>query len=160
MNKKIKDFFTKSRNRIRIIIPVEKLKILAVILIIICVGCLIHISSYDMILSCDKATNTCTISKKNMFDSTSIDISRFDTVKIYNVAVDKRKLENKKVIYDILLNYGPDNGMAFIDYGFTNPINANTVMVKFAKYLETNQKTLNISKHCYFNNYFCFVKGK
>lgn len=160
MNRNKKDRFKKTRNIIRRIFPIERIKLLAFILVAVCIYAVIHVSGFDMDMNCDKNTHTCTISKKSPNDSTYINISRFDTTKIYDIAVDKRKLKDGKVIYDILLNYGADNGQAFIDYGFTNPINANNVMIQFGKYLESNMKTIKISKHCYFNEYFCFVKGK
>ncbi len=160
MNRNKKDHFKKVRNIIRRILPIETIKLLIFVLIAVSIYAVIHVSGIDMDMDCDKNTHTCTISKTSPNDPTSIVISRFDTTRIYDIAVDKRKLKDGKVIYDILLNYGADNGQAFIDYGFTNPINANTVMVQFGKYLESGMNTIKITKHCYFNEYFCFVRGK
>lgn len=160
MNRNKKDHFKKVRNIIRRILPIETIKLLIFVLIAVSIYAVIHVSGFDMDMDCDRNTHTCTISKTSPNDSTPIIISRFDTTRIYDIAVDKRKLKDGKVIYDILLNYGADNGQAFIDYGFTNPINANTVMVQFGKYLESGMNTIKITKHCYFNEYFCFVRGK
>ncbi len=150
------NFFKKKKKRVVIVLSLRKLKIAAALLVLLIAYGLIQAAGFDMYLDCEKKTYSCTISKKSAFDHDSIDISRFDTEQIYEVSVAPRKLENKKVIYDILLNFGVDKGEAFIDYGFTNPIKANTVLVKFAKYLETGAPELSVSKHCYFNEYFCF----
>lgn len=153
----MKNFLKKSRNRIRIILPLERIKIMAVVLVIICVCAIIQISGFDMNLDCDRASHTCTISRKNMFDPTLITISRFDSSRILNIAVASRRLQNNnKIIYDILLNYGTDHGSMFIDYGFYNQIKANTVRVKLTKYIDSGAPTVNISKRCYFDEYFCF----
>lgn len=160
MNRNKKDYFKKTRNLIRRFLPIERIKIMIALLVLVCIYAVIQVSGFDMDIDCDKSTHSCTISKISSNDPTPIVISRFDTVKIYDIAVNKRKLANNKVIYDILLNYGADNGQVFIDYGFTNPINANTVMVQFGKYLETGMSTIKIRKHCYFNEYFCFIRGK
>lgn len=158
MNNFLKNFFKKSKNRIRIILPIEKLKLLAVILVLVCIYAVVQISSFDINLDCDRARHICTISRKNAMDPTVIDISRFDSERIYSVAVATRRLPNNKIIYDILVDYGTKNGgeAVFIDYGFYSQIKANTARVKFEKYLQTGAPTLNISKHCYFNEYFCF----
>ncbi len=160
MNRNKKDYFKKARNIIRRFLPIERIKILIAVLVVICIYAVVHISGFDMDMECERSTQICTISKISPNDPTPINISRFDTTKIYDIAVSKRKLKNNKVIYDILLNYGADNGQAFIDYGFTNPINANNVMMQFGKYLETGMSSIKIRKHCYFNEYFCFVRGK
>ena len=111
-----------------------------------------------MNLDCERTSHTCTISRKNFIDPTIINVSRFDSARIYSVAVATRRLPNNKIIYDLLVDYGTKNGgeAVFIDYGFYNQIKANTVRVKFEKYMQTGAPTLNISKHCYFDEYFCF----
>ena len=160
MNKNsfLKNFFKKSKNRIRVILPLEKIKIIAVVLVLLCVYAVVQISSFDMNLDCERTSHTCTISRKNFIDPTIINVSRFDSARIYSVAVATRRLPNNKIIYDLLVDYGTKNGgeAVFIDYGFYNQIKANTVRVKFEKYMQTGAPPLNISKHCYFDEYFCF----
>ena len=111
---------------------------------------------FDINMECDKAKNLCIISKKNIFEPNPIPLRRFDISSIVDISVATRNAEDGKMIYDILLNCGPYKGKVFIDYGFNTKIKANTVQMKLVKFINTPAKTLNITKHCYFNNYFCF----
>ena len=152
----IRNFLKKGKNRIIIVLPLQKIKIIAAVIVLIGLFALIQAVAFDMDLDCEKATHICTVSKKNVIEPTPIIIRRFDTARIYDMSVAQRITDNNKKIYDILINYGADFGSAYMDYGFTSQIKTNTLRVRLANYIETNATELHFSKRCYLNEYFCF----
>ncbi len=58
MNRNKKDRYKKIRNIIRRILPIERIKILAFILVAVCIYAVIHVSEFDMDMNCDKDTHT------------------------------------------------------------------------------------------------------
>lgn len=146
----------RQKRRRRIFITIKRTMFaLGIIALLLIIG-LFHISGFDMDIDCDKTKNLCTISKKSTLEPNPIALRRFDIGGIVQANVATRDADDGKMIYDILLDYGPYRGKVFIDYGFNTKIKANTVAMKLSKFINTPEKTLNISKHCYFNNYFCF----
>lgn len=128
------------------------------LIVVIIAGCywLVKIAGFDMMIDCDTDTGYCTISKTSGYKGAVTPISRFTISKVAEVYAEERKLEDGTVIYDILLDCGPEYGKMFIDYGFKSKIKANTVRLKLSRYLDIKAKTIHINKHCYFNdNYFC-----
>jgi len=115
-----------------------------------------NVFGYDIDIDCEKSTNTCTISKSSVIDPVPFKIARFNTGGIIDVFVKSRTAEDGSTIYDLLLDYGETRGQMFIDYGFNTVIKANTAKMKLSNYLNGSAPTLNINKHCYFNDYFCF----
>ncbi len=155
----IVEFFTVRRNgkrRLRTFLTKGQMYVLIFILAIGCVYGIFKTSEYYMSIDCSKIKNQCVISKKKSPDAEPIVIRQFPVGIIYEVKVEKRKLENGKEIFDILLDNGPFGEDVFIDYGFENVIKANTVKMKMDKYLTTTAEEFSITKRCYFNDYFCF----
>jgi len=150
--------FKKKKKRTVVVLSLEKIKMAAMVLVLIGIYALVHAIGFDMYLDCDKQTKMCTISKKSTFEPTAIKLGRFDTSRIYEIKVDSRKLESGKLIYDILVDYGTKTGgeAVFIDYAFESQIKANTLMMRLTNYLETNAPELHFKKRCYFSEYFCF----
>ncbi len=131
-------------------------KIILAVLIIISFVWLLKIAGFDMMIDCDRTTGYCTISKTDGFKGKIIPLSLFQIGKVVDVLVAERTVEDGTVVYDVLLDCGPKDGKVFIDFVFNTKIKANTVKMKLSRYIETYSKTLHISKHCYFNDYFCF----
>ena len=133
-------------------------RVKAAIIIVVVLGTFIilQLTGFDMDLDCTKADNICTISKKSILDAEPFKIARFDTGSVIDVFVRSRKLEDGSVIYDLLLDYGETRGKYFVDYGYNTVIKANTAKMKLTNYLNGSARSLNINKHCYFNDYFCF----
>ena len=63
MNRNKKDYFKKARNIIRRFLPIERIKILIAVLVVICIYAVVHISGFDMDMECERSTQICTISK-------------------------------------------------------------------------------------------------
>ncbi len=157
---KFLDLFTvkkRGKRYLRIIITMNQLKIIAAIFVIACLSALIKLSSFDINLDCDRATDFCVISKTSSINPTSVPISRFKISRILDISVEQRKIDNDKIIYDILLDNGPYYEQMYIDYAFNTVIKANTVKMKFSKYLRSlSTQKFSDTKRCYFDSYFCF----
>lgn len=153
------NFFTVRRNgkrRLRTFLTTGQLYALILAIAAFFVYQIFKASGYDMSLECSKIKDTCVISKTGLINPETVQISQFPVDSIFEVTVEKRKLENGKVIFDLLINNGPYADEFFIDYGFDNPIKANTVKMKMDKFLTSTAAEFSINKRCYFNDYFCF----
>lgn len=157
---KFLDLFTvkrRGKRRLRIIITMNQLKIIIALLVIACISALVKLSSFDMNLDCDRTTDFCVISKTSSVNPTPVPISRFRISKIVDISVEQRKIEDDRIIYDILLNNGPNYEDVYIDYGYDSVIKANTLKMKFVKFLGSlSTQKFSATKRCYFDNYFCF----
>ena len=133
-------------------------RVKAAVIALVVLGCIaaFHILGYDIDIDCEKANNTCVISKSSLVDPVPYKIARFDSGGILDVFVKSRVIEDGSTIYDLLLDYGEARGQVFIDYGFNTVIKANTAKMKLTNYLGNSAPDLHINKHCFFNDYFCF----
>ncbi len=137
-------------------LALKRVKIAVVILVALGFWAAFNIFGYDIDIDCTKSDNMCTISKSSVIDPVPYKIARFDAGGIIDVFVKSRTAEDGSTIYDLLLDYGESRGQLFIDYGFNTVIKANTAKMKLTNYLNGSAQELNINKHCFFNDYFCF----
>lgn len=134
----------------------KRVKIAVIIFVLLGFWAAFNVFGYDIDIDCEKSNNTCTISKSSVIDPLPYKVARFDTGGILDVFVKSRILDNGDVIYDLLLDYGETQGQVYADYGFNTVIKANTAKMKLMNYIKGPAPVLNINKHCYFNDYFCF----
>lgn len=149
----------KKRNKRKVFLDyltLKRVKITVITVVVLGVVGAYHILGYDIDIDCTKSNNTCVLSKSSLVDPVPYKIARFDTGGILDVFVKSRTIKHGGTIYDILLDYGETRGQIFIDYGFNTVIKANTVKMKLTNYLSSHAPDLHISKHCFFNDYFCF----
>lgn len=153
---KKKNNFNEIKRTIRMNPIIAKVKTVLIILLLGALFFALKVAGTDYNIECTKSNDICTISTSDFINKTPVPISRFDTARIADAFVETRQAKDGTVIYDILLDYGPYVGKVFIDYGFNTKIKANTVKMKLLKYINGSDKTLSVTKHCYFNNYFCY----
>ena len=112
-------------------------RVKAAVIALVVLGCIaaFHILGYDIDIDCEKANDTCVISKSSLVDPVPYKIARFDSGGILDVFVKSRVIEDGSTIYDLLLDYGEARGQVFIDYGFNTVIKANTAKMKLTNYL-------------------------
>jgi len=137
-------------------LPVGKVKIAVAAVIGLCILLLFQVASFNVDMHCTKYNNMCTISERSILDPTPTYLGKFDTLKILEIHVVEKHIENNKIVYDILLDYGKKAAPQHINYTFNTLIKANTVKLKLENYISSNAKSLTVTKKCYFNNYFCF----
>lgn len=146
----------RKKRKSKIDFSLKRVRALIVVIIVVCFIAITKLAGFDVDVDCTKADNTCTISKSSLLDPVPFKVSRFDTGGIIDVFVRSRKVDGNKLVYDLLLDYGETKGQYFMGYAFNTVIKANTAKMKLTNYLQGSKSTLNISKHCYFNEYFCF----
>lgn len=137
-------------------LALKRVKIAVIALFLLGFWAAFNVFGYDIDIDCTKSDNTCVISKSSVIDPVPYKVARFDSGGILDVFVKARTAEDGTTIYDLLLDYGETRGQVFIDYAFNTVIKANTAKMKLTNYLNGEKETLNINKHCFFNDYFCF----
>lgn len=155
--KKEKGSYIDSGLRRRFGITFDIVKLGIFFCIIIAVAILITVSSFDVTMYCSRSTAMCEIKKTSILDPLPVELGKFSLAYIKEVNVTNRTVENGKSVYDIEIDRGPERGREFVDFAFNTIIKANTVKMKFLRFYEDLSKSeVVISKHCYFNDYFCF----